>query len=462
MSYTNPFIHEFYIDLTSGATKQREKKSLSQGDAYADKILVNVQDNGKPVYLDGMGVSAKVIRFDGKTVPLTGSVEGGAACIVLDDACYDVPGDIKVSIVLSAGEIVQTILVLTMNVDTSETSIIVDNGVIGDLTEILAAIADMRAATEDAHAAADDARNAVETIVKDVDSAIADMSAKVNEAAPSIIQESSGGLVSISDAANRNAQVFVSEIKPSVDGVSAVTLTRTGRNLVSNLDYIVQNGHSNTSITADVIDVKSPTKFDYGRIPITFKAGVTYTLVIDWEVYGRADAESGNTRASYYAGKSGTAATNVYIAGNGSKRIARQYTFAEDTVGRISWCPNQDGDVAARSRSRIMLLDGAYTADTAPEFVPCDKQTLTASLPETVYGGTLDWTTGLLTITHGADGAEMAEHRTIQLDPQTLEMLKGHNAVWSDTGDTSLVYVADTKLYIDNAVAAIAAAIINN
>lgn len=280
--------------------------------------------------------------------------------------------------------------------------------------------------------------------------------------APAIYADASGKLVTVKDAAALQSSSVVSTIKPTVDGVSAVTLTRTGRNMVSNLDYIVQNGHSNTVITADVIDVKSPTKFDYGRIPITFKAGVTYTLVIDWEVYGRGDAESGNARASYYVGMVGTAATNVFIAGNGSKRIVRQYTFAEDTVGRISWCPNQDGDVAARSRSRIMLLDGAYTADNAPEFVPCDKQTLTASLPETVYGGTLDWTTGLLTITHGADGAEMAEHRTIQLDPQTLEMLKGHNAVWSDTGDTSLVYVADTKLYIDNAVAAIATAIINN
>lgn len=453
MSYTNPFIHEFYIDLTSGATKQREKKSLSQGDAYADKILVNVQDNGKPVYLDGIGVSAKVIRFDGKTVPLTGSVEGGAACIVLDDACYDVPGDIKVSIVLSAGEMVQTILVLTMNVDTSETSIIVDNGVIGDLTEILTAIADMRAATEDAHAAADDARNAVEDIVKDVDSAIADMSAKVNEAAPSIIQESSGGLVSISDAANRNAQAIVSEIKPSVDGVSSVTLIRTGKNLMGFKDFSVNANGVYTDIHADDVFRREvhQTHETINAIGISaFKnilnphipAGTyTFTLIhLNGVTYLNPYMEvtlSDGTIVNLASGVVTTLPLDGTITGI---RMANRQYKAGDTIEFV-----------------MQLEAGAGTA-----YDPYNGLTLTAELPETVYGGTLDWTAGLLTITHGADGAALAAPVTHQFDAQTVEILKGHNAVWSDTGDTSLVYVADTKLYIDNAVAAIAAAIINN
>lgn len=36
--------------------------------------------------------------------------------------------------------------------------------------------------------------------------------------------------------------------------------------------------------------------------------------------------------------------------------------------------------------------------DTATDFEPPNMQTLTADLPETVYGGTLDWTTGALTV----------------------------------------------------------------
>ena len=38
---------------------------------------------------------------------------------------------------------------------------------------------------------------------------------------------------------------------------------------------------------------------------------------------------------------------------------------------------------------------------------------------------------------------------TVQLTPQQLTLLKGSNAIWSDTGDTAVAYIADTKMYID-------------
>ena len=51
--------------------------------------------------------------------------------------------------------------------------------------------------------------------------------------------------------------------------------------------------------------------------------------------------------------------------------------------------------------------------------------------------------------------------RTIRIAPQQLEMLKGANAVWSDAGDTTLTYIADTKMYIDNALARVENAILS-
>ena len=53
---------------------------------------------------------------------------------------------------------------------------------------------------------------------------------------------------------------------------------------------------------------------------------------------------------------------------------------------------------------------------------------------------------------------ELETPYTIQLTPQQLSTLKGINNVWSDCGDTTLSYVADTKMYIDKKIAAIAAA----
>lgn len=166
---------------------------------------------------------------------------------------------------------------------------------------------------------------------------------------------------------------------------------------------------------------------------------------------------------------------------------------------------------------------------------------LTTDLPETIYGGRLDWTTGVLTVTHvhyqlavadlnngdtwigwngvpnllaymgqgvnrqlgiasawgnisvntnsgspalakillNNSGMTQAEWKAawpdlvmdivipinntydLQLTPQQLALLKGRNSLWSNTGSTELSYIADTRLYIDNAIAALAAGIIN-
>ena len=63
-------------------------------------------------------------------------------------------------------------------------------------------------------------------------------------------------------------------------------------------------------------------------------------------------------------------------------------------------------------------------------------------------------------MTHGADGVELSEPRIIEIDQQTLKMFEGCNTVWSDGGDTSLTYIADTKMYIDNKFEALRSAIL--
>lgn len=97
----------------------------------------------------------------------------------------------------------------------------------------------------------------------------------------------------------------------------------------------------------------------------------------------------------------------------------------------------------------------------------------------TVYGGTLDVLTGVLTArpyyasyngetlvgpwvssmdkyvagatpTTGAQVVDLGgAPTTVQLDPETLSTLLGANNIWADTGDVSVNYRADTTLYID-------------
>lgn len=98
----------------------------------------------------------------------------------------------------------------------------------------------------------------------------------------------------------------------------------------------------------------------------------------------------------------------------------------------------------------------------------------------TVYGGTLDVTTGVLTVTDGyiasyagetlpstwisdrdvyasgttpTTGAEVVykldTQQTYQLTPQQFIPLFGTNNIWADTGEITVDYRADTKLYIE-------------
>ena len=113
---------------------------------------------------------------------------------------------------------------------------------------------------------------------------------------------------------------------------------------------------------------------------------------------------------------------------------------------------------------------------------------ITLPFGQTVYGGTLDWTTGVLTVTHveiasyageplpGAwisdrdvysQGAtpttgaqvvyELSDPITIQLTPQEILALSGTNTLYTDTGDTAVSGRADPNTIIQQLAARIAA-----
>lgn len=49
---------------------------------------------------------------------------------------------------------------------------------------------------------------------------------------------------------------------------------------------------------------------------------------------------------------------------------------------------------------------------------------------------------------------KLVEPFTVQLSPQTISTILGQNNIWADSGNVAVTYVADTKLYIDSAIAA--------
>ena len=47
---------------------------------------------------------------------------------------------------------------------------------------------------------------------------------------------------------------------------------------------------------------------------------------------------------------------------------------------------------------------------------------------------------------------ELATPTTIQLTTQQIDSLLGRNSVWADSGDVTVEYIADTKLYIQKVI----------
>lgn len=434
---------DYRVDLCKPVHLIQMDVPFFKGDKNAHRFHVTLERNGCAIDACEISATGYMVRADKQTVIWDAQVNGCDIYLTMPASCYAVPGRFRLLLRVTSGDTVETALWVEGSIRESATDIIVDpDNILPNLEELLAQIDDLKSITAEA-------RETVEVL---------------NTA--SIVSTGSGALVNVTDAAALPAQSLVSTIRPNTDGVSAVTLTRTGRNMVSHLDYTITQGNKATIVTDDLIDVTVASGVDYITLPAHLKAGVTYTICIEQEVYGR-DESSTLPTTSQYGFVAAPSTLTVKAKANGLYKYVQVYTSAEDIDTKIRVYPNygnsltgSNGYLAACSRVKVMVVEGEYTVATAPAFEPCRKQTLTTTLPETVYGGALDWTSGLLTITHGADGVELSEPRIIKIDQQTLKMFEGCNTVWSDGGDTSLAYVADTKMYIDNKFEALRSAIL--
>ena len=230
-----------------------------------------------------------------------------------------------------------------------------------------------------------------------------------------------------------------------ISGWTGANVTRTGKNLLRN-----QTGARTSS--SIYIGQTNETTF-----PTFVKKGVTYTLSF---------TADGTTLQGYYKESGGS---NITIGGSGAS-----FTPSKDMYIQM-W-------VFATGLTQVSNFQ-LEVGETATPYEPyVDYTTYPISWQSeagTVYGGTLDVTTGVLTVTYGYIASyngeslpgrwissmdaysagstpttdaqvvyELATPQTYQLTPVEIEMLLGDNNVWADTGDSTVTYRADTKLYI--------------
>ena len=151
------FVNIYDVDLMKPSAPRQLKQMVCEGDAKGNRVGANVYSDGSPVSLGGQCVG-KVVRADGTTVQLTGTVSGNQAYVVLDQASCAIEGPVQVAVCWVSGTNVTTLLVAYGAVINTQTGTAVQPSTpIPDLTQLLAEIDNMRTATAAAEAAADEA-----------------------------------------------------------------------------------------------------------------------------------------------------------------------------------------------------------------------------------------------------------------------------------------------------------------
>ena len=133
----------FNQDLKNAVKVQYLDGNVFSADNGGNRVGVNVFDNGSAASLSG-SVSANVIRADGATIAVSGTLSGNSAYVDLPQAAYAVPGVISIVIKLTTGSVITTLCAVVANVYQSVTDSAVDPGTI--IPSIQTLIAEIEAA----------------------------------------------------------------------------------------------------------------------------------------------------------------------------------------------------------------------------------------------------------------------------------------------------------------------------
>lgn len=325
-----------------------------------------------------------------------------------------------------------------------------------------------------------------------IDDALGLLRAQLPQYGTAIIDTQSGEIVTATDAVQQKVISAVTTFSPvqggegdassenvrPISGINSLNLTRTGKNLWGGVQLV-------ETLTQQIPSAKvyEETKTICYRASVMnsvvffnrFKPATQYTIVFkrDADLSGGTTA---NCRLFYTDNKNtmnisfSTYGNPTHIVSKANKSVSRiiGYNFGGDTYLYYDECGIFEGVVA---------LD---------DFVPYEGITATIEFPNTVYGGSYNWVTGELIVSHGCiesyagetvpdgwisstgaldEGAQIVypleEPQTIQLKPKQIEMLAGYNTIWSDTGITTISYAKDTQTYIDSQFSEIEQAIIS-
>ena len=279
-------------------------------------------------------------------------------------------------------------------------------------------------------------------------------------------------IVDIAPSQSGSGDPSPSNIRP-ISGWTGCNVTRTGKNLLPQTNYST----ARFTVASD------------GNVSQNNPSSATFSWLYS----------NGIMRATLPAGTY-TATETVTTASTASGHGVQIYDDSDVRIVAVSGGAKAVGEYSASftltKTTNIAVVCKLYygvakfsivAGSTAQSYEPYQDTTLTVDWTTeagTVYGGTIDVVTGLLTVTNGyiasyngetlpstwisdrdvyapgttpTTGAEvvykLATPQTYQLTPQQpFNTWYGVNNIWGNTGDSTVTYTADTMLYIQNLI----------
>ena len=219
----------------------------------------------------------------------------------------------------------------------------------------------------------------------------------------------------------------VSHIAATQDGVAQVTLRHSGKNLfdISKVLGAINIGDGSLKISRRGQQANAPnTLRDYAP---GLQAGKTYTLSADC------------THTGNY----------IYLVGyNKSWAFGKSLTVTEEILdSTVLWYNSTDTtgeDATPNIITNIQIEPGSG----ATAYEPYSREEKAVGFGKTVYGGSYNWNTGVLTDENG---------QTTQLEPWIVLARSGVNMLCSSTGDTGVTGRADPGAVMEKLTNAIIA-----
>lgn len=216
----------------------------------------------------------------------------------------------------------------------------------------------------------------------------------------------------------------------SGSGWTAATVKRTGRNLV-NIASFSATWATHSDDIKNAINALPPGQYTFSALFTLTNADGGTGRYVGMLLLGIADSKVDTWPVGSQTGDAYRYFQTFTITENSQGACADVYVYGYGTFS--------SGGLGSAQISEIQIETGTLT-----EYEPYRGQTVTVPFGNagTVYGGILDVTAGLLTVTHDSTGTELNVPQIYTVTSAQIAALGGYNSVFVDAGSVTVDYRA--------------------